>query len=265
MKTATLMSGLAVFGVLVAVPAFAAEDEFGYSAADEHYDAEEMAAARRALKHETGGQTNFMLMGDRLEYRSNEGEPVLLWDMQGWFGGDIDKVTVKTEGEYLLDQDQAEGVEVQALYTRTISSYFDVQAGVRHDFRPHPTRSFAVLGVQGLAPYWFEVDGAAFLSADGDLSARFEAEYELLLTQRLILQPRAEFDFSVQDVPELGIGSGLSTVETGLRLRYEVVREFAPYIGVSWESAVGETADIARASGEDVGAVSLVTGIRLWF
>ena len=122
-----------------------------------------------------------------------------------------------------------------------------------------------MFGVQGLAPYWFEVDAAAFVSDDGDVSARLEAEYELFLTQKLILQPRAELDFAVQDVPELGIGSGLSTAEAGLRLRYEFRREFAPYIGVSWRRAFGETADFTRADGEDVESISFVAGLRLWF
>lgn len=235
------------------------------TAADRYYDPEEMQAAREALRKGTGGQTNFMIMADRLEYQSNEGDSLLLWDGQGWIGGDINKFWVKTEGEYKLDSDSFEEAEFQALYSRAVSPYFDVQAGIRHDFNPDPSRSFAVLGIQGLAPYWFEVDAAAFLSDDGDLSARIEAEYELNLTQRLILQPRAELNFAAQDVPELDIGSGLSTAEAGLRLRYEIVREVAPYVGVSWKRSFGDTADFARAKGEDVGAVSFVTGLRLWF
>lgn len=234
-------------------------------AADAYYDPDEMAAAREALHEGMGGQTLYMIDGDRLEYRTNEGDPAVLWDVQGWVGGDLDKVWFKTEGEYLLDHDGFEEAEVQALYGRSISPYFDLQAGVRHDFRPRPSRSFGVIGVQGLAPYWFELDAAAFVSDDGDVSARIEAEYELPITQRLIIEPRTELNFTVQDVPALGIGSGLSTVDLGLRLRYEVVREFAPYVGVSWHRAVGETADFARRDGEDVSSVSFVAGIRFWY
>jgi copper resistance protein B len=136
---------------------------------------------------------------------------------------------------------------------------------VRHDFKPDPSRTYGVLGIQGLAPYWFEVDAAGFVSNEGDVSARLEAEYDFLFTQKLILQPRTELNFAVQDVKELGIGSGLSTAELGLRLRYEIVREFAPYVGVSWTRLVGKTEDFARDEGEDVSSVSFVAGVPLWF
>lgn len=242
-----------------------AEPVSAQSAADEYYSAKEMEAVRKSIRESMGGQTNATIFADRLEYQSNEGGSVLLWDAQGWIGGDINKLWVKTEGEYLSDDGVLEGAEVQALYSRAISSYFDLQLGYRYNAEPDPERHFAVFGVQGLAPYWFELDAAAFVSDDGDLSARLEVEYEFFLTQRLILQPRMELDFAVQDVPEFGIGSGLSTAEAGLRLRYEFRREFAPYIGVSWRRAVGETADFARADGEDVKAVSFVAGLRFWF
>ncbi|MBL29141.1 MAG: copper resistance protein CopB [Rhodospirillaceae bacterium] len=235
------------------------------NAADSYYDPAEMAAARKALHEGMGGQTLYLIEGDRLEYRTNEGNPAMLWDAQGWVGDDMNKAWFKTEGEYLFDDHSFEEAEVQALYGRTISTYFDLQAGIRHDFRPDPSRTFGVIGVQGLAPYWFELDAAAFVSEDGDVSARIEAEYELPITQRLILQPRTELNLAVQDVPELGIGSGLSTVDLGLRLRYEIVREFAPYVGVSWNRAVGETADFARQDGEDVSSVSFVAGVRFWY
>lgn len=235
------------------------------TAANEFYSAEEMRAAREALREHMGGQTSGMVFADRLEYQSNDGDPVLLWDGQAWLGGDIDKVWIKTEGEYLTDGDATEEAEVQALYSRAVSPYFDLQVGYRYDVDPGPERHFAVLGAQGLAPYWFEVDAAAFLSDDGDISARLEAEYELFITQKLVLQPRMELDLAVQDVPELGIGSGLSTAEAGLRLRYEIRREFAPYFGVSWCRAFGDTGDFARAGGESVETVSFVAGIRFWY
>ena len=136
---------------------------------------------------------------------------------------------------------------------------------MRHDFQQGAERTFGVIGVQGLAPYWFELDTAIFISGDGDISARIEAEYDLLITQRLILQPRTELNFAVQSVADAGVGSGLSTAELGLRLRYEFSRQFAPYAGVNWVRSVGETADSARAGSEDVGAVSVVAGVRLWF
>jgi copper resistance protein B len=154
---------------------------------------------------------------------------------------------------------------MQLLYSRAVSAFWDLQIGGRYDVKPDPSRGYAVVGVQGLAPYFFDVDAAAFLSDQGDVSARIEAEYEWLLTQRLIAKPLVELNVAVQDVPDLGIGSGLSDVELGLRLRYEIVREVAPYVGISWERKVGSTADLARRGGTDVGGAAVVAGIRLWF
>ncbi len=267
-KLAAILSTVSISAF--AVPAVAQstdnqEEKQGWSAADEYWDPAAMAEARRAVQEEHGAAKMFFLQGERLEYRSNEGSPIFLWDGQGWYGGDKNKIWVKTEGEYSFDEDVFEDAEVQALWSRAITRYFDFQAGVRHDFAPGDDRTFGVIGIQGLAPYWFEVDVAAFVSDDGDVSARVELEYELLLTQRLILQPRTELNFAIQDVAENGVGSGLSTAEVGARLRYEVKREFAPYIGVEWERSVGETADFVRADGEDPSSVSLVAGLRLWF
>ena len=224
-----------------------------------------MAAARAHVQSHHGGMMFSYVEGERLEYRSNDGDPIFLWDVQGWYGGDINKLWLKTEGEYDFEADNFEDAEVQALWSRAITAFFDLQAGLRHDFAPGDDRTFGVLGVQGLTPYLFEVDAAAFISDDGDVSARVEVEFEFLLTQRLILQPRTELNFSAQDTPDVGVGAGLSTAEVGARLRYEFRRELAPYVGVSWERAVGDTADFARAEGDDPGSVSFVAGLRLWF
>jgi copper resistance protein B len=224
-----------------------------------------MAEARHDLMHHHGGQNTLFVEAERLEWQSGNGEPHFLWDVQGWYGGDRDKVWVKTEGEVSLDGGGLEEAEIQLLYSRAISPFFDLQAGVRRDIEPDPARTYGVIGIQGLVPHFFEVDAAAFVSNKGDVSARIEAEYEVLLTQRLILQPRTELEFAVQNVPELGVGSGLSSATVGMRLRYEIKREFAPYIGVSWKRVVGETADLTRADGEDVESVSLVAGLRIWF
>lgn len=236
-----------------------------WSQADSFYAPAAMADARRAVQNEHGGGTTYYVLSDRLEYQSNGGDPLLLFDGQAWWGGDKNKFTLKPEVEYDFNAGRFDEAELQALWTRPFARYFDVQAGVRHDFTAGADRTFGVIGVQGLAPYWFEVDAALFVSGTGDVSARFEAEYELLLTQRLILQPRTELNFAIQSVDELGIGGGLSTAELGLRLRYEIKRQFAPYIGVSWTRSVGETADFVRAGGEDPGSASLVAGVRTWF
>ena len=254
-----------VIASITANAAFAQEKSPPWSQADEYYSPTEMAEARRAVQAEHGGTTTYYVLADRLEYQTNDGNPLLLLDGQAWWGGDRNKLTLKSELEYDFDASRFEEAEFQALWTRPIARYFDMQAGVRHDFVSGDDRTFGVLGIQGLAPYWFEVDAALFVSGEGDVSARFEAEYELLLTQRLILQPRTELNFAAQSVPEVGIGSGLSTAELGLRLRYEIKRQYAPYVGVSWTRSGGETADFVRAAGDDPGAVSFVAGLRLWF
>ncbi len=216
------------------------------------------------LIDEHGGFKTWMFLADQLEYRIREGGDGYKWDIQGWYGGDIDKLWLKSEAEGEFGK-KPEQLEVQALYSRAIDPWWNFQAGIRHDFRPDPERTHLVVGIQGLAPYWFEVDSSLFLSNKGDLTARFEAEYDQRITNQLILQPAFEFNLSAQDVPELGIGSGLSSIEAGLRLRYEFVPEFAPYIGVEYERAFGDTADFRRAEGEDVGGWSLLVGVRAWF
>lgn len=234
-------------------------------AADGVFGAEQMAAAREGIRAEHGGGRTYRFMVDQLEIGLRDGRDGYAWeDVQFWYGGDLNKLWLKSQGEGRFGEG-AESVEVQALFSRAIAPFFDLQAGVRYDFRPRPDRAHLVLGIQGLAPYWFEIDAAAFLSEKGDVTARAEVEYDQRITQRLILQPRAEVDFSLQDVPELDIGAGLSTTELGLRLRYEIVPEFAPYVGVQYERAFGDTADFRRASGDDVGGWSFVLGVRAWF
>ena len=265
MTRAQMIATIVLLSPLAAAPAFAQETPVPGSQAEAYWDKDEFKASQDVLKKEHGGGTNYMILADRFEYQSGEGSPALLLEGQGWWGTDENRLWIKSEIDYDLDAGSFEEAELQALWSRPIARYFDVQAGVRHDFEPGPSRTYAVAGIQGLAPYWFEVDGAVFLSEEGDLSARLEAEYEFLLTQRLVLQPRTELNFAAEDVSELETGAGLSTAELGLRLRYEFDRQFAPYVGVNWKASTGETADFARARGEDTETLSFVTGIRLWF
>lgn len=216
------------------------------------------------LIQEHGGYVTWMFLADQLEYQAQDGRDGYKWDLQAWYGGDYDKLWLKSEGEGEFGR-SPEQAEVQVLYSRTIDPWFNIQAGVRHDFRPDPERTHLVVGIQGLAPYWFEVDGQLSLSNKGDVAARFEAEYDQRITNKLILQPAVEVNLAAQDVPEIGIGSGLSTAAVGARLRYEFVPEFAPYIGVEYERAFGDTADFRRAADEDVGGWTMLSGIRLWF
>ena len=226
---------------------------------------------------QSGAQKNFgvqtvhddqifaVFMGDRLEYQTAEGNDILLWDVQAWMGSDYHKLWFKSEGTWLLEKKKSEEAEIELFYSRNIATFWDLQLGIRHDFKPDPDRSFAALGVQGLAPLWFEVEATAYVSEDGDLSAAVEVEYDMLFTQRLILQPRFETAIALQEVEEYGIGQGVNDVELGLRLRYEIRRKFGPYIGVSWSRKLGETADLAEAAGEDTDVSSFVVGMRLWF
>ena len=233
-------------------------------AADGIFGAAQMANSRAMLRHENGGMPAYSIVFNLAEYRVQKGADAYRWDGEGWFGGDIDRFVVKTEGEGAV-RGGVESGEVQALYSRAIGPWFNLQAGVRHDFKPGPSRTYATIGFEGVTPYWFEVEGALFLSDKGDVLGRLEGYYDQRITQNLILQPRVELNFAAQDVPANGIGSGLSDAELGLRLRYEIRREFAPYIGVSWERKIGDSARFARAAGERVQATSLVVGIRTWF
>ena len=250
---------LATILMLWAVPLLA------QNAADAYYDPARMAAARSALNESHGEQIHSMVFLERFEYQSNDGNPLTVWEGQAWIGHDLNKFWFKTEGEYEADENRFSEVELQALYSHAISPFWDLQAGVRHDIKPNPSRNYAVLGIQGLAPHWFEIDSALFLSDEGDLSARIEAEYEFQLTQRLVLQPRLELNMAFSDDPEIGMGSGLSEADFGLRLRYEVRREFAPYVGVSWIETFGKTRDYHLAEGESTGEFSWVAGLRFWF
>ncbi|MDX1704401.1 MAG: copper resistance protein B [Altererythrobacter ishigakiensis] len=246
-----------------AVPARAFEGP--RHAADVIWGEAAMAPARAQLARENGAMKTGMVLIERFEARipTDGGETGYVWDAQAWYGGDINRFVLKTEGEGEFGG-ELEDAEVQALYSRAIGPFFDLQAGVRFDPEPE-TRSHLVLGVQGLAPYMFHVDAALFLSDRGDLSARVEAEYDQKITQALILQPRVELEVSAQDIPERDIGAGLTKIEPGLRLRYEFVPEFAPYIGVDYEAKLGETADIARANGDDPNGFKLLVGLRAWF
>ncbi len=232
--------------------------------ADSIWDANAMREARGQLRREHGGGTFTQVMLNLAEVQIRDGRDGYRWEGEAWYGGDLNRFVFKSEGSGGFGEG-VDDAEVQALYSRTIGPYFNFQAGVRYDIKPNPSRTYATIGFEGLAPYWFEVEGALFLSNKGDLLARFEGYYDQRITQQLILQPRLETNFALQDVRETGIGSGLSDIELGLRLRYEIKRELAPYIGISYDRKIGDTARFARLDGEDVGGASVVAGLRVWF
>lgn len=232
-------------------------------AADGIWGADAMRASRRDLQATHGDYPLFWFQADRAELQVRRGADGYLWDVQGYYGGTTSRFWFKSEGEGSFGE-RIEDAELQGLYSRAIAPFFDVQAGVRHDFAGSNT-TYAVVGVQGLAPYMFEVDGALFLSHRGDLTARVEVELDQRITQNLILQPRAELNLSAQDVPELGIGAGIDKVELGVRLRYEFAREFAPYVGVEHSWRMGRSAGFARSAGEKPSVTNVVVGVRFWF
>ena len=233
-------------------------------AADAIFGTAAMAPAREIARQEHGAITSGKVLVDRLEAVIGKGKDGYAWDAEGWYGGDIDKLWIKTQGESRFGE-KPESAEVQALWNHALDPWWNLQAGIRQDLGAGPDRTHAVIGIQGLAPYWFEIDGALFLSNKGDVTARIEAEYDQRLTRKLILQPTGELTFSAQDVPELAIGSGLTSAGAGLRLRYQFVPEFAPYLGVEYERSFGDTADFRRARGEKAGGWNFLLGIRSWF
>ncbi|WP_440979160.1 copper resistance protein B [Sphingomonas pseudosanguinis] len=224
-------------------------------AADRFYDPAAMAAADARMRQEHGGMRFSQILFNLAEIQVRDGRDGYRWDGEGWFGGDIHRLVVKTEGEGTLGG-RIGAAEVQALYARAIDPYWNLQAGLRQDVGMGARRTYAVVGVEGLAPYWFDVEGALFLSDKGDLTGRAEAWVDQRLSQRAILQPRVEVNLAAQDVPDQRIAAGVSSIELGLRLRYEIAREFAPYVGVNWERRYGP------AGG---GGAALALGIRSWF
>jgi len=222
-----------------------------------------MEPGRAVLFGEHGDMPAYKVLFDQFETRVRSGRDGYFVDAEGWYGGDIDKLWLKTEieGDFGGKPEQA---EFQALWSHAIDPWFDLQAGVRFDAEPD-TRGHLVMGIQGLAPYWIEVDAAAFVSDKGDVTARAEAEHDVRITRTLVLQPRGELNFSLQDIPRRSVGAGLSTAELGLRLRYEIVPNFAPYVGVHYERAFGDTRRFLRAEGDDPDSWNFVLGLRTWF
>jgi len=197
---------------------------------------------------------------DRLEWRERTDE--VGWEATAWYGGDHNKLVLKTEGEYSDDNDR---VRNEALWDHVVARWWSLQSGVRYDSGSGPSRTWAALGMQGLAPYWFDVDATFYVGDAGRTALRAEARYDLRLTQRLILQPQLELNLYGKNDPQRQLGSGLSDLRAGLRLRYEVRREFAPYIGVHFNALFGETADLAQAAGNHDTETQFVAGIRFWF
>jgi copper resistance protein B len=204
---------------------------------------------------------NYFVLFDQLEWQSGA-EGAVSWDTKGWIGRDRDRLWFRTEGE--REGSRLAHAEAQLFYGRAIARWWDALAGVRQDARPGAAQTWVGVGFQGLAPYWFEVEATAYVSTAGRTLLRLKTEYELLVTNRLILQPLLEANLYGRADPSRALGAGLSAVEGGLRLRYEFRREFAPYVGVTWQRRLFGAADQARASGQPPGNARLALGLRLW-
>jgi len=203
-----------------------------------------------------------MWMFDRLEYRdAGRGDDSTAWNAEGWWGDDLDKLWLKTEGE--RDHDGTRDASVDLLWSHATSTFWDWQLGARHDFGQGPSREWAAAGVQGLAPYWFELAATFYAGPQGRTAARLEADYDLLFTQRLILSPNLELNFYGKDDPQRDIRAGLSEAEAGLRLRYEFSRRFAPYIGIDWTRHFGNFDN--QPNDPPARETTFVAGVRFWF
>lgn len=213
-------------------------------------------------------KTHIFLLADVLEFEPSRAGGAVRFDGLSWIGGDYNRIYVRTEGSLSTTGDDGE-VDAEVVYGRLVSAFWTAVVGGRVDARitesNTATRGLLTLGLEGLAPYWFEVEPSLYISQKGDVSARLTTEIDVLFTQRLIAQPRFEMNAALQAVPEFGVGRGVNDVELGTRLRYEIRREFAPYAGISWTRRTGGTAALARRSGASVGGVSIVAGLRLWY
>ena len=221
------------------------------------------AAAQEHMHAIHDNTVHSLVRMDRLEAFDADRGTGQAWKARAWIGTDTDKLWLRSEGERVGGDTQASDLE--ALYGRPIARWWDVLVGVRHDFGPGPSRDFAAIGVTGVAPGKIELEATAYLGSSGHAQARIEADYDALLTNRLVLQPMLELGFNGEDDPVRHLGSGLSTMETGLRLRYEIDRRFAPYIGIVYERAYGDTAAFRRSAGEGASDTRIVAGVRFWF
>jgi copper resistance protein B len=203
-----------------------------------------------------------MLLIDQLEYTNGNDGNGLSWEAEGWYGNDANKLWIRTEGDRIGGK--LEDADFEAFWNHIVATFWSTQLGVRQDFGEGPARTWAAFGVQGLAPYWFETEATVYVGDGGRTAARLRAQYELLITQRLIFQPDFEVNLYGKDDPERRIGSGLSDAQLGLRLRYEISRQFAPYIGVNWLRRVGTTADYAREDHQPLFDRQIVVGVRFW-
>ncbi len=209
------------------------------------------------------GGMNYFVLAEQLEWQDADDGNALAWDINGWLGGDIDRLAFRSEGERI--DGHTEEAELQLLWSHAIGPWWETVAGVRQDFKPGSPQTWAAFGVQGMPLFGLETEATAFLGEGGQSALRLTADYDILLTNRLILQPSIEVNLHGRNDQQRGVGAGLSGSELGLRLRYEINRQFAPYIGVNWSNTYGNTSDLRQANGEDDSEARVLAGVRFWF
>ena len=230
---------------------------------DPHAYADGYDFSQFPMRHGGGDIKLGSLLIDRLEAVRTDNNTSAAYDLLAWYGGTFDRAVLKVEGD--VDNGKLQDGRTEVLWGHAVSPFWDMQLGLRYDNGVAPDRSWLALGIQGLAPYWFEVNATAYVGDEGRTALRLGGEYDLLLTQRLILQPRLEAAFYGKRDAERALGSGLSDLSAGIRLRYEIRREFAPYVGVEWTGKYGGTAGYTRAAGQATAEARAVAGVRFWF
>ena len=261
MSFASALVGLGALGLLLQVAAACAQEQGGPARGAAESPRMSSREMTRLMDMDDAAAIG-KLVADQLEWRAGDGVDGPAWDVQGWYGGDYNKLWFKTEGLRLGDVTMDARAEL--LWDRVFSRWWSAQAGARHDFGEGPARNWLALGVAGLAPYFFRIEATGYVGDAGRTAGRVRAEYDLLLAQRMILQPEFELNAYGKDDPERQIGAGFSDLQLGLRLRYEIRRECAPYVGVAWLRRLGKTAELVRASGQDPSVVQFLAGIRFW-
>ncbi len=265
------MRALLLAAVVVCGPSLSYAQEDGTASAAQHVPPEPPEQPMPAMSYPQMVQTMQMddtastgkVLLDQFEWRDVGAQPAALWQAEAWYGGDYDKLWLRTEGERTAGV--TEDARIELLWDRIITRWWNLQAGAREDFGNGPSRTWAALGIQGLAPYWFHIEATVYVADASRTAARLKVEYDLLLTQRLIVQPEAEANLYGKADPARQLGSGLSSLDVGLRARYEISRQFAPYVGVAWTRLSGATATDARALGIKPSALELLAGLRVWF
>jgi copper resistance protein B len=226
-------------------------------------DADRQAAFPDLGGHPLSNPIRSFVLVERLEFQASEEGGDAGVNAVAWIGRERNRLWLRAEGS--SDGGRTDEAQAHVLWGWQFARWWDLVAGIRQDFQPGDAQTWAAVGVQGLSPYWFEIELTGYAGAAGRTQARIDLDYELLLTNRWILQPRVEVSLAGKSDPERQLDAGLTMTDIGLRLRYELRREFAPYLGVMWRRKWQGTADLAEEAGESTGGPRFVAGLRVWW